>query len=593
MKLKKVIALLLASVMSVSILAACGGNDNNQGSTTTTTQTGETTTTGSTEAPQPGDPVNEAAEAVYAMYPNLPRTGMEFDEPIVITRYTDSSAVQIDPNNPFLKALETITNIKIETEYLVGDAYEKMGVMIASGDLPDMVNVGVGEQPFFMDAGVYLPLQDLVEQHAPRYRELFDKYWPYMFRQDGNKYVMSVWDVPIGNEGNLQYWGCAFYLQKDVIDHFGRAPKTLDEYFDFIREYKALNPTIDGVPTIGFESNMSEWRVWSLLHPSKFLEGIGNWGDAGAADVATHTVFDPYQADTYRIFHEKLNQEYLAGTMLAETFTRDFDGFLATIASGAVLGFFDQYWNFMNAEQVLIQEDRWERTYLPLGLVNNPSITPRYRERGMFGANNGFGISANTQHAERIMRLVNYLLQEEVQIWLSWGVEGEHYYVNNEGRYMRTPEQRASQLDEQWVRDNMGRFYQDMFPAWRGSFTNGNATRPDEQPEEAWDSLSDYDKALFTKLGINTKIAFMGEPWDVPGYYPFWSKRPFANDGSPADRAWNDQVDYLKIALQRLALTPEGQFDAAYEEFLAGLARVDASPMIEALQEFVDSFNLR
>jgi len=588
MKLKKVIALLLVSVMSVSILAACGSKDDGGTATTPTTPSGTDSSAGSVEAPKPGDPVNEAAEAVYAKYPFLPRTGMEFDEPIVVTRFSDATAIQIASDNPFLVALETITNIKIETEYLVGDPYEKFGVMIASGDLPDMVSVGVGEQPYFMEAGVYMPLQDLVEQFAPRYRQQFDKYWNYMFREDGNKYVMSVWDMPTGNTGNLEHWGCAFYLQKDVIDHFGRVPTTLDEYFEFIREYKAIHPTIDGVPTIGFESNMHDWRVWSLLHPSKFLQGYGNWGDAGVADMKTHTVYDPYPMDFYRIFHEKLNDEYLKGTLLAETFTRDIDAFLSTIASGAVLGFFDQLWNFQDGEHVLKQEDRWERTYLPLGLVNDPSVVPHYRDRGMFGANNGFGISVNSPHAERIMKLVNYVIQEDVQKWLTWGVEGEHYYVEN-GRFKRFDEQRTLQTNEQWVRDNMGRFYRDMLPAWRGTFTCGNSTDMGEQPEEAWDGLSDYDKALFTKLGITSRVAFLGEPVDVPVYYPFWSKRPFNGDMThPAEQAWVAQVDYLKVALPRLILTAEGGFDAAYEDFLTGLARVDVTPMIEALQQFVN-----
>lgn len=530
--------------------------------------------------------VNEAAEEVYAKY-GLPRTGMEFDEPITITRFVDASEVQVDKDNPFNKAMEAITNIKIEVEYLVGDPYEKFGVMIAGGDLPDTINVGVGEHPQFIEAGVYMPLQDLVEEFAPNYREQFDQYWPYMFKPDGNKYIMSIWGMPTGDPNPITYNGCAFYIQKAVLDHFGRAPETLDEYFDFIREYKELNPTIDGVPTIGFEAQMNDWRVWSLLHPSKFLQGYGNWGDFGVADVETNTLIDPYSEDYYRIYPEKLNDEFLKGTILAETFTRDHDGYLATIASGAVLGIFDQEWNFQNAQDVLKQEGRYERTYIPLGLTFDSSITPAYIDADNFEPHNGFGITVDSPHAERIMKLVNYIMQEDVQRWLSWGAEGEHYYVEN-GRMMRTEEQRLAQQDPQWVRDNMGRWYRDLWPKIDGTFSDGNATSPDRQNEEAWENLTEYDKELFSKLGIESRIDYLGDAWSVPAYYPFWAKRSFAGDGSAADLGWERQREYLVNNLPKLIVTPAGEFDAAYAEFQSGLSKIDISATMTQLQQDID-----
>jgi putative aldouronate transport system substrate-binding protein len=410
-----------------------------------------------------------------------------------------------------------------------------------------------------------------------------------MFMPDGNIYIMSIWGMPSGTTNPIGYNGCAFYIQKAVLDHYGRAPKTVDEYFEFINGYKEEFPEIDGVPTIGYAAQMNDWRVWSLMHPSKFLQGYGNWGDVGVADLATDTAMDPYPEPYYRTYIEKLNEEYLKGTLPGEFFTYDHDQFLATIASGAVLGMFDQEWNFGSAQDVLRQEGRHERTYIPLGLTYDESIKGHYIDQGMFDLNNGFGISANSDHAERIMKLCNYLMQEDVQRWLSWGIEGEHYNVEN-GRFVRPDEQRDLQIDPQWVRDNMGRWYRDLWPKIDGTFTDGNATGPGTQNEEAWDSLPEYDQNLFTKLGIENRIAYLGDPVQIKPYYPFYSKKTFNNDGSAADLGWVNQAEYMKVSLVKLVTAEEGAFDGLYDEYLEGLAEIDMTATMEQLQKDIEYY---
>jgi putative aldouronate transport system substrate-binding protein len=611
MKLQRILALILIAALT-SALAACGQpaqQATTAAATTTAATTAAETTAAATTAAQTTaaetettaaetttaaptttavtttaapEPAAESAGKAMADKYGLPYSGMEDDPPITVTRFADASAVSVSPDNPFNVAMEAITNIKIEMEYLVGDPYEKIGVMVASGDLPDMVNVGVGEQPMLYQAGCYMPLQDLVEQYAPNYRNQFDHYWPYMFTSDGNKYIMSTWGVSSGTVNPITYNGCAFYIQKAVLDYYGRAPADINEYFEFIRGYKEAFPDINGVTTIGYEAEMADWRTWSLVHPSKFLNGYGNWGDAGVADMVNNVAFDPYIEPWYKDYIKKLNEEYHLGTILAETFTRDHDQFLATIASGAVLGMFDQEWNFNNAQDLLKQEGRFDRTYIPLGLTANSSIKPHYIDNEDFTANNGFGISAKSKYAERIMKLCNYVIQEDVQTWLSWGIEGEHYYVEN-GRYLRPDEQRALQTDPQWVRDNMGRWYRDLWPKVDGTFTNGNATGPATQNEESFASLTDYDKNLYNKLGIKSRIAFLGAPVDVPPYYPFWGKRTFNGDGSEADLLWNRSVEIVREALPLLVIAPADQFDAQWDAFQENYKKLDTKPLFDAL----------
>jgi putative aldouronate transport system substrate-binding protein len=301
-------------------------------------------------------------------------------------------------------------------------------------------------------------------------------------------------------------------------------------------------------------------------------------------DLVNNRALDPYAEDWYYDYVRLLNQEFHKGTILSETFTRDHDQYVATLASGAVLGVFDQEWNFGAARDLLLQEGRIERTFLPIALTWDESIAPHYIDNLSFTANNGFGISVNSRHAERIMKLVDYIIQEDVQKWLSWGIEGEHYSVRN-GRYIRSFEQRRRQTDDpQWVRDNMGRWYRDMFPKIDGSFPNGNATGPGGQDEEAWATLPDYDRDLFTKLGISSRIGLMGAPVDVPVWYPFWGKRSFTEgDGTAASIAWENQRWFMIENQPQLVIAPQGQFESRLRTFRDNLARVDVQPALDQL----------
>lgn len=585
MKVKRFIALLVSAVMLMSVLAACGGNDAPAAPTTPAAPAQEAPAAEAPAAESTGTPEGDARRALADQY-GLPHSGMEEMEPITFTYFNAGAPENISRDNPFSRIVQEITGVTIEIEYLVGDAQEKYGVMIASGDMPDMVNVGVGEVTRFIEAGSYIPLQDLVLQYAPNYRQVFDRYWPGMFTADGNKYVLSIWGAPVGIQNPIQYNGSAFWIQKDVLDHFGRAPSTVDEYFDMIREYKDLHPTIDGVPTIGYEINMSDgWRYWALLNSPKSLAGYANWGDFAVADTVNHVAIDSFSQPWSRTFIEKLNEEFLAGTIVAETLTRDYDQYLGVLATGAVLGMYDQLWSFQRAQELLTTEGRFERTYLPVALTYDASITPNYMDAGVFTANNGIGITVNCADPVRLMMFVNWMLNEEVQRFLSWGIEGEHYYVNENGRYVRFDEQRRLQDDDpQWVRDNMGHWLRNAFPKIDGSFSDGNAASPGLQDEEYFASLNDYDKGLFERLGILSRIAFMGEPVYQPSYFPFWDKGLTSGD-TVAGQTITRVTELSTQSLSRIVLAPEGQFESMWNAYQEEIQAIDQQPMWDAINE--------
>jgi putative aldouronate transport system substrate-binding protein len=539
MKKAKLLCMILAMALVFSVvLSACGGGS---------------------DAPS-GDAGRELADKY-----GLPYSGMEDMEPITFTVFSRNSDTPPAADNPVIKAIETITNVKIEYEFLVGDLDTKMGVMIAGGEMPDMVFVG-GETGPFIDAGLFLPLNDLIEQNAPNLRAHYAPWWERMKHADGNIYIAEIFGTPVGQEIVMEHWGSAMWIQKDVLDHFGRAPTSLDEYFDFIRQYMAEFPTIDGAPTRGFEILATGFK-W-IDNPPLFLAGHANWGGVWV-DLATDTAHNRFAVDFVKPWLQRLNTEFHNGVVPRDTLTLTQDQYHANIASGAVLGFHDQKWAFNSAQDALRLEGRDSRTYLPLNLTY-AGVEPNYVDRRAFTGNNGLGINVNCADPVRLIQYMNYIIQEDVQRFLEWGIKDEHWYYNASGRIERPDEQRVLQQDRKWRVDNLGILLRDLMPKMQGTYSDGNSTDPGSQPEEYFAGMRAYDKELFTRLGILNEAGFMEPGKDRPVYYPVWSMT--IEDGSAAKLAEQRRDDVNEIYQSRLITCDPADFDSIWNEYVAAMA---------------------
>jgi len=173
---------------------------------------------------------------------------------------------------------------------------------------------------------------------------------------------------------------------------------------------------------------------------------------------------------------------------------------------------------------------------------------------------------------------MDYIIQEPVQKLLMWGVEGVHH-IAEDGRLVRNPEMRDAQQDPQWIKDNMGKQLYDIMPKMQGSYADGNATEPNQQPEEYFAGLREYDRELFAKLGIKTQGGFIGTPKARPSYYPVWSMT--IKDGSPAQLANQRAEDLRRVYYPKLVITDPADFDAIWDEYVAEFANTNFDAFLE------------
>ena len=346
------------------------------------------------------------------------------------------------------------------------------------------------------------------------------------------------------------------------------------------------HPTIDGQPTLGFEVHSQDWRSFCLTNAPQHLIGGRNEGD-----VVVHPdtlKVEIYQNKWYaKEYYKKLNEVFKKGLIHPETFSRNYDNYLSVISTGRVLGMFDQQWNFQDGESVLVSEGKIERTYVPLGISLDGSDVPynRVRSEGIIGGN-GMGISVKCKDIERALQFMDTLLEEDVHRLMYWGIEGEDYYVDENGRYRRTPEQKANFDNPDWRLANSGAVIGDQFPKLEGRYSNGNSCGAGTQPEERLENQFPYDKEFYSKYGFYSKSDFL--PLMVhPGYPEVWSIFSTMEEDNIAKPIFDEITDLQNRYLPGVIMSDN--FDAAWDEYVARYENVNYKALEEEIERQIQA----
>jgi putative aldouronate transport system substrate-binding protein len=287
--------------------------------------------------------------------------------------------------------------------------------------------------------------------------------------------------------------------------------------------------------------------------------------------------------DAAKRYYKKLNEVNQLGLIDQETFVLSYDQYIAKLSSGRVIGSFDQRWNFLRAERALITDGKILRVFAPCPVTFDESIKDFYMDRPPVNVDRGYGISVNAKDPVRIIKLLEALYDERWQKLLQWGVEGEEYMVDDNGRFYRTQEQRDNYDDPAYRQANMALDFLGYLPKIEGTYSDGNASSPGLQPEEYLASLRPDHKALLDAYGYKTDGEFFSPPPENPPYYPAWSIP--IEDGSAAQVA-NTKMDELAMKyLPKAILADPADFEAIWDEYMAELQKVD----IKAYEDVVNA----
>ncbi|WEK54593.1 MAG: sugar ABC transporter substrate-binding protein [Candidatus Cohnella colombiensis] len=552
---RKVAFGLLMLIMVFSVVAAgCSSSNKNKD--------------GSPSASQPASSSDTSAPTTVAI------------EPMTISVFLNVPGPIPTDNNRIYKKIKDELGVTLKEEYLVGDLEQKLGVMIAGGDYPDIISANVK----LTAANAVLPLEDLIEQHAPNLKKHYEDVWNLIKDpDDGHIYWLPNFGVYQGDFKPTQHYGPAFFIQRAVLKEYNYPKfKTLDEYFKLIEDYQAKYPEIDGQPTIGFTALAFDWRDFGLRNAPQHL--IGHPNDGGVVVDPVTNVAELFEStDIAKPYYKKLNEINSKGLMDKEAFAQNYDQYMAKIASGRVLGMFDQRWNFQQGEESLISQGKSERAYVGLPLVYDVNTTDYYLDRPVVNLNNGFGITVNADDPVKIIKVLDTLMTEKWQKLFYWGEEGIDYHVGDNGLYYRTPEQRKDQEDVTWKQANKADSFYGQMPKLEGNYPDGNADSPGNQPDEFFANLKDIDREVLQAYGYKVWTDFFSAPPPNRVSYPAWNIDLI--EGSEARVSSQKMKDLALKYLPKAILTSPENFDSVWAEYGQQVSKANPEAYLNRVNE--------
>jgi len=506
-------------------------------------------------------------------------TEVSSKNPITISAFIgDSTAIVPTSDNKIFKKIKDELGITFKIEILAGDINQKLGVMIAGGDLPDLVSYSNK----FQDAGDLIPLEDKIQKSAPDiYKHFIDgNAWGMMKdSNDAHTYYMPNYGVNYSQTTGTTYSGPAFWIQKDVLKE-ANYPKvtTMDQYFDLIQAYVKKHPTIDGKPTIGYETLATSQQSFVLENAPAQLSGHPNDGmvnvDKGVASLYT-------DKDISKTYYKKLNDMYNVGLVDRESVTQTKDQYLQKIASGRVVGMYDQYWDFQTAEDTLTKDGKDGLTYAPLALTYD-GTTPHYKDAPMTNLLNGFSITKNCKNPDRVLTALNMLMNEKWQKILNWGIEGEDYSIDSASKQpVWTEEQKANSKNNAWKAKNRADAILGTLPKIEGKYSDGNSTALGDNSVQYAKGLTAYNKEFLKAYNAVSPYDMMGVAPKNEIYYPCWNINiPSSSPAALASTAINNSM--LKW-LPRAIVSSPADFEKTWSSYVAEINKSNPKAYLDAV----------
>jgi putative aldouronate transport system substrate-binding protein len=501
---------------------------------------------------------------------NAPATAEMDKSPITFTFYNADGSAPDDFTNPVAKAITEKTGVTLKIDYPVGGNTQRVPLMIASGEYPDLI-YAKGDTPKLVDAGALVKLDDLIGKYGPDIKKLYGDYLKRLrySKDDQSVYALGAYGVgaAIWNPaGSLQ-------IQHAVLKDQGYPQiKTVADFEKAIKAYKEKYPTIDGQPTIGMSLLADDWRwLISVGNPSGFVLGHqddGQWFVNEETNEASYKFLDPKMKDYYRW----LNGMYAQGLIDKESFTQKYDQYKAKLASGRVLGLADAAWEYGEAVTSLRNDKKEDRTWASLPV----SIDENTKNRGMFdqGWSGGWGVAITTKNKnpERAMQFLNWMASDEAQVLNNWGIEGTNYKVENGKRVIPEDEMQKKLTDKDYGKKTGIGLYGYPFPQYgdgKQDSTGNTYTANSEQ-----DIVKNYNSAeketlAGYKINMFKDLFPQTSEFKVPAWGAVWQLSPASDSDLAIIQKKAD--DYMQKAIPQAILVDPAKFDATWDKMMEDL----------------------
>ena len=423
-KMHKIASILLASAMTISMLAGCGGSGGSNA------PAGGNAPAGSTESTSGG----EAAASDTYTFPLAEKAELSG-----LTSYP--AGTESEPNNrTIFKRLEEQTNVHINWRTIQSDQWgEKIQLEMSNvKTLPDFVfQAGFNDTDLlkYGKQGVIINLEDYIDKYMPNLQAVFEQAPEYRAMcTDENGHIWALpWIEQLGYEKTaIQTVGDMSFINKNWLDFLGLSmPTTVDEFEQVLLAFKdnaaklKAEFKIDG-DIIPMSCIMNDGDQDPAILINGFGEGYGD-PDRGRHIAVTDDkkVICTAQTEGFKKGIEWLHKLYTEGLIDPEAFTQEWSTYVAKGKAGRYGVCFS--WDVANIAQVSMDELIAGESWVPLPALKADvkNITP---QNGSFTSGFDRGRCVVTAAAKNPALVCAWLDQMYIPIQSpqnNWGTYGE------------------------------------------------------------------------------------------------------------------------------------------------------------------------
>jgi len=343
-------------------------------------------------------------------------------------------------------------DLNINIKFITGDD-TKLNTFFAGGDMPDLLTVFDSNSPVVQKAATWaMPLNDLAEKYDPYFNKVAAADTLNWFQlADGKTYGYPNYSNTQEDydSGNIPA-KTAFIIRKDVYEALGSPVIGTPEEFQSVmkrikQEFPALIP-------FGFNS---------------IGEGTGSLGDTlqdfigVPLETESGEFYDRNLDEDYLTWLKTLNTVYRDGNISDDSFADDGTAFEEKVKSGKYATMLLDGTPQQGGNLQIYMSANPGKEYVAIdGPQSTKGNAPTLNQSGITGWMINF-ISKDCKDPAKAIQIFTYLLSEEGQTLMNYGIEGETYQTKADGSVELLPAVKELQLNnaDQFKKDyRMGEF---------------------------------------------------------------------------------------------------------------------------------------
>lgn len=446
---KKLVSLLLAVSVMMTLFTGCANNTDTNGSSESAdeeetreetdapeTDASETDVSAETEASETNATENSNSNAIVG---NIPVEFPIVDEPLTLKIM--ASVGVVDYNDVYVwQKYEEMTGIDVDWVQMKGsESGEKIAAALGTGDYADLIircRIGQEKLTEYGDQGLIIDLNEdnMLETYAPNA-------WNYLQTHPSTlASIMSpegqIYSLPQVNSGAELRVSRKIFINKRWLENVNmEVPTTTEELYQVLKAFKEQDANGNGDPDDEVPMCTHDW--WAFQDSFFGAFGLGNRGNHNQVvdyDEENKCVRLIGIQDEYKQMLEYMNRLYSEGLIDQELFSMDSANWTSKAND-------DRIGVFANTNFAMLpyaDHSEWIGIEEALEGPNGDKLWSPVRAD--FHSVGNAVIPATCEHVPEVLQWLDYFWTDEGTLFYHYGIEGETFVANDDGTYSYSEE---------------------------------------------------------------------------------------------------------------------------------------------------------